>query len=338
MKVVLAAASRGEISPPCHACVPSTTRDELALGIYLGHNYGVAVNYLDNGTAVTLAKVSAQPEYSELIERLIKTRPTGEDRRDQGRFSPLLRTVQRTLGFATTNETAILGRMVSDLRKASEKALGRGIRGQRVSVTAPWQPVWRDEDKNDCDINDALYTGGLKPWDPASPAPLYLSEVRASLGASGRILCGKSYGCEGFTRDPEDVSQYIFYISFTNQSLYTTFIQGGCFYNSPQILGRDEERLLTRGAYFKRWIKSRNFYTIKPTILVTGEAANHPELVPILEKIASRLPVILPQGEDAGAALWSRMKLEEGSYCKTAQCCERAEKPKEGGDKEREEL
>lgn len=172
----------------------------------------MAVNYLDNGTAVTLAKVSAQPEYSELIERLIKTRPTGEDRRDQGRFAPLLRTVQRTLGFATTNETAILGRMVSDLRKASEKALGRGIRGQRVSVAAPWQPVWKDEDKNDCDINDALYTGGLKPWDPASPAPLYLSEVRASLGASGRILCEKSYGCEGFPRDPEDVSQYIFYI------------------------------------------------------------------------------------------------------------------------------
>lgn len=174
----------------------------------------MAVNYLDNGTAVTLAKVPGQPEYSEMMERLIRTRPIGSVmRREPGRIPSLIRTVQRTLGFPTTDDAAIMGKMVSDLRKVSEKTLGKSLRGQKVSVTAPWQPLWKEDDKRDCDVNDALWAAGLKPWDTHSTSPLYLSEVRTSLAASGRLLC-EPYGCHGFDRDPRDVPEYVYYIRY----------------------------------------------------------------------------------------------------------------------------
>ncbi|PKS12623.1 hypothetical protein jhhlp_000831 [Lomentospora prolificans] len=326
-----------------------------------------------------------------MMERLIRTRPIGSVmRREPGRIPSLIRTVQRTLGFPTTDDAAIMGKMVSDLRKVSEKTLGKSLRGQKVSVTAPWQPLWKEDDKRDCDVNDALWAAGLKPWDTHSTSPLYLSEVRTSLAASGRLLC-EPYGCHGFDRDPRDVPEYVYYISFTNRSLYTTFIQGGCFYKAPvetvgiidERLGLDHlgdsspdkywndvsDRLLARGAYFNKWIKSRSFYAIKPIVLVTGEAAEDPKFLSIVEKIAAELPSFLLDGEaatqstadDSGqgaelivlddpataparaAALWSRMKMEEASYCKTEQCCDRygkqeSKETKSYDDDDRKEL
>ena len=102
-------------------------------------------------------------------------------------------------------------------------------------------------------------------------------------------------------------------------------------------------------AQFKDWVNPRRyFYTIRPIVLVAGEAADNPEFLSIVRDVAAELPDILPGtdpedkklvssaggsaelviledpgfGPAKGAALWSRLKVEASEYCETAQGCD----------------
>lgn len=150
--------------------------------------------------------------------------------------------------------------------------------------------------------------------------------------------------------------------SFTNRSLYTAFAQRSCFGKQPiekagvidNDLGLDRlnntapetfwtalrERLHTRGKDMKDW-RDWN-WPAKILVVVTGEAAHHPEFLSAVKDMTATLPKILsaaksqegaPQidaelviPEDpvsapaTGAALWSRLRVESGSYCETEDC------------------
>lgn len=79
----------------------------------------------------------------------------------------------------------------------------------------------------------------------------------------------------------------------------------------------------------------------KLLVVVTGEAANDPELLSIVKDMAATLPkVISPESQEkapevgaeililddpvsapaTGAALWSRLRVESASYCETDDC------------------
>jgi hypothetical protein len=180
------------------------------------------VSYLDNGTVIKLAKVAGSPNYMALMERLMQTSPSPYGRcfvagrcGVLGYWRGMMRLVRRSVGLPATSEAAILAEMVARLKVASEAAMQTGSTGststkiKNVAVTAPWQPVWRDDISSDCDLNDALVLAGLEPWTYETGEPIYQGEIHAVLAANGRWLC-QPYGCGD--EDEDDVIEGIFFI------------------------------------------------------------------------------------------------------------------------------
>lgn len=98
-----------------------------------------------------------------------------------------------------------------------------------------------------------------------------------------------------------------------------------------------QERLDMRGKDVQDW-----GWPAKLLVVVTGEAANDPELLSIVKDMAATLPKVIspPESQEkapevgaelliledpvsapaTGAALWSRMKVESASYCEVDDC------------------
>lgn len=124
----------------------------------------VSVNLLDNGTAVNLAKIPGSRLYVELIERLMVTPVPPHGRLPDGISAILIWAVKYALGISPPTDVTILAELIGDLKTATEGTLGRSLDGYAVSITAPWQGFWREQDSWSSDINDALKRQGLEPW------------------------------------------------------------------------------------------------------------------------------------------------------------------------------
>jgi len=166
---------------------------------------------LDNGTAVTLAKVLGSRNYVELIERLMVTPPPPGGRPPYGLGAILIWAVKYVLGISPPpRDMKILADLIGELKNASEETLGKSLDGYEVSITAPYQDFWRDQGSWDSDINDALLRSGLKPWFPYTMDPVYLGEARTTLAACGRWLC-QPFECFRL-EEYDDIPERAYYI------------------------------------------------------------------------------------------------------------------------------
>jgi hypothetical protein len=175
--------------------------------------------FLDNGTAINLAKVPGSPEYSALIERLIKTQqPELESRYDfLGRWQTRWRWLKRIVGLPATKNVAVLAKLIADLKTATEAVLQTTIHS--VSITAVWLPVWEYQEYFDNDINDALVYGGLAPWADSKWEEVYLAEVYTALAGNGRKLC-HTYHCDDDDDDGWGMSNNIFFIRYVKRCYF----------------------------------------------------------------------------------------------------------------------
>lgn len=170
----------------------------------------VSVNILDNGTAIKLAKVPGSRHYVELIERLMVTPPPQYGRVPNGISATLIWAVKYTLGISPQRDTAIIAEIIGELKKTSEETLQKSLDGYAISVTAPWQEFWRDQDSWSSDINDALAKNGPRPWFQYTIDPVYLGEVRTTLASCGRWLCQPF---ESFNLGEEhEITERVYYI------------------------------------------------------------------------------------------------------------------------------
>lgn len=170
----------------------------------------VSVNLLDNGTAVSLAKVPGSRLYVELMERLMTTPAPEYAERSNGIGAVLAWAAWHLLGIPPSRDTSVIAELVGALKTASEEKLGKSLDGYAVSITAPWQQFWKNQGSWDSDINYALEKNGLRPWFPHKLDPVYLDEARTTLAASGRWLC------EPFedSRESHDISERVYYIRY----------------------------------------------------------------------------------------------------------------------------
>jgi hypothetical protein len=104
-----------------------------------------------------------------------------------GKWLGWWRLLRRIVGFAGTDEAAVLAKLVTALKAESEAALQARI--DVVSVTAPWIAAWEADIPVDSAFNDALVSAGLKPWTWEASGPIYLSEPSGVFAANGRRLC-----------------------------------------------------------------------------------------------------------------------------------------------------
>lgn len=119
------------------------------------------------------------------------------------------------------------------LKHKSEAALGMSIR--RVSLAAPWLLAWKDHAPGeDHPIIEALVLAGLMPFTMDPEEPLYITEAQAVLAGSGFQLCAPfgSYGSGGQDED-EPKNRPVFFVSWTNDLVYTEIQSAQCFYNKP---------------------------------------------------------------------------------------------------------
>ncbi|KAL2138357.1 hypothetical protein VTI28DRAFT_6955 [Corynascus sepedonium] len=272
-----------------------------------------------------------------------------------GKWLSWWRLLRRTVGFAGTDEAAIFTKLVTALKAESQAALQACI--DVVSVTAPWIAAWENDIPVDSAFNDALESAGLETWTWGATGPIYLSEPSGVLAANGRRLC-KERWC-GLDEDDEDDQsdfrpQIVFFISFTNHSVYTTFQAARCYYerawesylasiDTKYGLDRlDEETagqfwnalrdyLLSSVVEFtkrKPGFKHSNFI-----VLTAGETADRPEFLDVVRSVAKTIPklrtdhgaprppkVELVISDDPtfsaarGAALWLHTRIN-WSYC-----------------------
>ncbi|KAL2126164.1 hypothetical protein VTI74DRAFT_1576 [Chaetomium olivicolor] len=284
--------------------------NDTAVGFHLGQSYGTSAAHFTNGTLVNLAKVYAGPEYTALMQRMVgapATPPWRSRFNRVGYWLSLWRLLRRVLGLPPTDESAVLAGLVAALKAESEAALGSPI--TIVSVTAPWVAAWEDDIPVDSVVNDALTSAGLEPWTWESTWPIYLGETNAVLAANGRRHCRKRW-C-GVLEGSDLWPNITYLISFTNQSLYTSFQPTECFFFSAWAnrlasidtnygLHKLDEaatpalfwdalriHLLARVAEFT---KTRSYTYAALTVLTAGEAADHPDFLDVVRDVAKEIP------------------------------------------------
>lgn len=164
------------------------------------------MSYLDNGTAINLAKVRGSVRYAEIMERMMRTGTSPWKRCWYfGRCGPFdltrgdFRTLRRFLGCAASPEAGVFGHMVSRLRAASEEALGPEKPIKCVAVTAPWMQMGRDDYRTEKDLVDAIYLAGLEPCSNGDDVD-YIGESQAVLGANDLWTC-QPYGMGDIDED-----------------------------------------------------------------------------------------------------------------------------------------
>ncbi len=163
---------------------------QCALNATLTSTPRTSVAHFANGTVLNLARVPAAPEYTALMQRLVRSPKTPYWR---SRFSRvgywlgLWRLLRRLLGLFVTDESSVFAELVAALKVESEAALGSAI--TVVSVAAPWVAAWEHDIPVDSTVNDALTSTGLKPWTWESSWAIYLADTNAVLAANGRWHC-----------------------------------------------------------------------------------------------------------------------------------------------------
>ena len=157
------------------------------------------MSYLDNGTAINLAKVPGSARYVEIMELTMQTGSSPWKRCwNFGRCGPFdltrgdFRVLRRFLGFAGTPEAAVFADMVLALRMASEKILGPDKPIKCVAIGAPWMHMWRGDHHTEMDLVDAIRLAGLEPCrvrhSPGGDIN-YIGEGQAVLGANELWTC-----------------------------------------------------------------------------------------------------------------------------------------------------
>ncbi|KAK4232739.1 hypothetical protein C8A03DRAFT_20030, partial [Achaetomium macrosporum] len=182
-----------------------------------------------------------------------------------------------------------------------------------VSVTAPWVAAWEGDIPVDSVVNDALVAAGLAPYTWEASDPIHLSETSAALAANTRRLCRDRWCGVDIDDESELSPQIVYFISFTNYSLYTSFQAARCFYihSSESYLGSinpefgldrlDEaispeefwnalrDQLLASVVEFTK--RPPGFFSYSDFIVLTaGEAAHRPEFLDSLRSVAKSIP------------------------------------------------
>ena len=163
---------------------------------------------------MNLAKMAASTAYMDLVEQLMNTALPPP--RHRGRvvefFWRLYDAFLKSIGWPTTTNAAILGTLIAQLKAEAEKGWKQPI--DRVSLTAPWQRAWLDDNVFHSDINEAQNLAGLQPWTMDTMQPLYLGESYSVLAANGHQVC--QYGCDEPPGDDDEPTnnQAVFLIGF----------------------------------------------------------------------------------------------------------------------------
>ncbi|KAH8744372.1 hypothetical protein F5883DRAFT_529919 [Diaporthe sp. PMI_573] len=296
-----------------HHVAPTQEAVPAAVGFHLGQAYSTSVAHFPNGIIINLAKVPVGDEYKALMERMVRE-PAPQDR--PGRLQSLWGHLVRALRMPPGRNTAVLVRMVAALKAESEAALG-GRAIDSAAVTAPWMAAWDGQAPSNSVINDVLVLVGIEPVSWEGSHPIYLGETNSLLAANKRRLCLDRW-C-GVESSPSGQGAVTFLISFTNQSLHTSFQLAGCFYlNSwdnhlstidfrygldrleesefPQDFWDSvREHLLEQVAEHAR---SHSVHSDLPfLVLIAGEAANKPGFTDVLQEIVKSIPnVCIPSG------------------------------------------
>ncbi|KAG6360416.1 hypothetical protein INS49_011476 [Diaporthe citri] len=286
----------------------ATTQEAVpvAIGFHLGQAYATSVAHFSNGTVINLAKVPAGDEYTALMERMVR-QPAPQDR--PGRLQSLWRLLMRTLRMPPSKDAAVLVRVAAALKAESEAALdGRAI--DSAAVTAPWMAAWDGQVASNSIINDVLVLVGIEPVSWEDSHPIYLGETNSLLAANKRRLCVDRW-C-GVGSGLSEQGAVAFLISFTNQSLHTSFQIARCFYSDswdnhlstidPRY-GLDKlkeseppqdfwdsvrERLLEQVAEHAR---RHSVHSDLPfLVLVAGEAATEPDFTDVLQEVVKSIP------------------------------------------------
>ncbi|KAK3898927.1 hypothetical protein C8A05DRAFT_46875 [Staphylotrichum tortipilum] len=268
-----------------------------------------------------------------------------------GRWLSLWRQLRRLLGLPPTDQSAVLAGLMAALKAESEAALGTPI--ATVSVSAPWVAAWEEDFPVDSVVNDALAASGLAPWTLEASWPIYMGEVNAVLAANGLQHCRQRW-C-GVPAESVIWPNITYFISLTNDSLYTSFQPTECFFFSAWAnrltlidtkYGLDNLGSATTPALF--WDALRVFldtraadfaktlsYGYAVTILTAGEAANHPDFLAVVREVARdisqghrdgkgelrkhRAEVVVSDDPTyaaaRGSAFWLRTRID-WSYCK----------------------
>ncbi|CAM1505720.1 Fc.00g113570.m01.CDS01 [Cosmosporella sp. VM-42] len=131
---------------------------------------------------------------------------------------------RRVLGLYPAQEVALLGELISELKTASEAALGRKI--ERVSVMAPWQKPWWLHSDHDSAILDAFTYAGLKTWAYDNKERMYLGEISTAFAGNEEQLCLLK-DCE--LQDPSYDTEAVFFVTLagfiTISRTYTPILQ-----------------------------------------------------------------------------------------------------------------
>ncbi|KAK3988010.1 hypothetical protein QBC44DRAFT_330274 [Cladorrhinum sp. PSN332] len=306
--------------PPCIARDNSqtasspTSPDEIlsgsvAFGFDLGQSYGVSAARFENGTTIPLAKIRGTADYVALMESLV-AQPATQHWLSYvgtvGRLLGLFRALRRSLGRAPTKESQVLADMIVALKTASEAALQTKVKA--VAVTAPWVAAWDNQIPADSVANDALHLAGLEPWSRWADAQIYLGEINAALASEERWTCQKHW-CAGHGMEVEGEATEggpLFFVSFTNRSLYTSFQTSKCYYfrsydnhfaSIDPRYGLDQASQAESPARFWSGLRmhlislakkheARDHSQLPLTILVTGEAADTPEFLDVVRDVA----------------------------------------------------
>ncbi|OBT92806.2 hypothetical protein VE01_09064 [Pseudogymnoascus verrucosus] len=293
------------------------TPDAVAFGFDLGQSYGTSVARFENGTTIPLAKIRGSAAYTALMENLI-SKPTTPHwlsyRGTVGRWLSLFRSLMKILGLAPSYKCAVLSEMVAALKTASEAALQIQIQVEAVAVTAPWMAALDNQLPTDSVINDALLLADLEPWTLWADGEIYLGEVNTILVSEDRSVC-KNVWCTGHWMEVEGdiaVVGLVFFISFTNHSLYTSFQRTGCYFNNPldhsltsidPRYGLDKVSQATSPKQYWSELKTHLLSLVKQhktrgrtydcqslfTVLVAGEAANTPEFLDVVHDVVQAI-------------------------------------------------
>ncbi|CAK7224776.1 hypothetical protein SBRCBS47491_005667 [Sporothrix bragantina] len=267
--------------------------------------------------------IQGTEQYMNLMERLVQQRPAPFYSQVRWLRLPgyLWRKLKRATGLAPTAEAAVLAEMVTALRSASNVALIQkdwNATVEAVRISAPFVPAWVDAITYDSVINDALLLTVLQPITYESSDPVYLVEPSAVLVDNGLRVC-KWRSCVGYgpNMDDDETDDFdgkvVFFISFTNDSIYTSFQSARCYFGSvwDNVLGRIDRRYVLdkmdafstqakfwdflAGQLFRQVEEyaSQNYWNVfKPvSILVAGEesAVATPEFHDVVRAVAEKI-------------------------------------------------
>ncbi|KAG9258054.1 uncharacterized protein F5Z01DRAFT_644985 [Emericellopsis atlantica] len=207
----------------------------VAVGFDLGQSYATSVAHFSNGTVVSLPKIPGSEDYIAFMARMNNQPPSflpdGYVNQRPSRpqlLQDLWTLFMRSIGLPPSKDAAVLVRMKVALKAASEVALGHAI--DSAAVTAPWRASWQHEVPSLGIVNTALLLAGITPVALEDNDTLYMGEINSLLAAHKRKLCPAIWCADHFGSDAGEPQPINFLISFTNQSLHTSFQVTRCFF------------------------------------------------------------------------------------------------------------